>query len=132
MMFFLVLAILTACKPKVKDSPLPGLPADFEVFYEKFHTDSAYQMEHIIFPLEGHLRLMENQIEIINSIKWEKEDWVMHKPFNDHGGTFEQKYLMTNNVVVEKISDRSNFFRMERRFAKLGNDWTLIYYGANN
>ena len=30
------------------------LPADFVAFYEKFHQDSAYQMAHIIFPLEGY------------------------------------------------------------------------------
>jgi len=29
------------------------LPDDFKKFYEKFHTDSSYQMKHIIFPLEG-------------------------------------------------------------------------------
>lgn len=130
--FFLVLTLFAACKSKEKDSQVAGLPADFEVFFQKFHTDSLYQMEHIIFPLEGHIRVMENQIEIINPIKWEKEGWIMHKPFNDHGGTFEQKYLMTDDLVVEKISDKSNFFKMERRFAKLGEDWTLIYYGANN
>jgi hypothetical protein len=130
--FLLILGLMSGCKSKEQQSELPGLPEDFEVFYVKFHTDSAFQMEHIIFPLEGHVRLMENQIEIINPISWEKDDWTLHKPFNDHGGTFTQKYIMTDNVVIEKINDRSNFFRMERRFAKLGDEWSLIYYGANN
>lgn len=130
--FLLVLGVFSGCKSKEQQSELPGLPEDFEVFYEKFHTDSAFQMEHIIFPLEGHARMMENQIEIINPITWEENDWTLHQPFNDYGGTFTRKYIMTDDVVIEKINDKSGFFKMERRFAKLGDDWTLIYYGANN
>lgn len=130
--FLLVLGLIYGCKSKEKQGELPGLPEDFEVFYTKFHTDSLYQMEHIVFPLEGHVRLLENQIEIINPVTWEADEWEMHKPFNDHGGTFTRKYLMTENVVIEKINDKSNFFKMERRFAKFGDSWSLIYYGANN
>ncbi len=129
---FLSFAVLISCKSKVAENQPGDLPEDFEVFYEQFHVDSLYQLEHIIFPLEGHVRMMENQLEIINPVTWEKDDWIMHKPFNDYGGTFQRQYLMTGNTVIEKIYDKSSFFKMERRFAKLGGDWTLIYYGANN
>jgi hypothetical protein len=54
----LILLLHQGCKPKAtvtenepSEEAVPDtLPDDFVEFYDKFHTDSAYQLEHIIFP----------------------------------------------------------------------------------
>ena len=95
------------------------------IFYDRFHSDSAYQMEHIIFPLAG--------VPAYDSLRtedwsWEKEQWVLHRTFDDRGGTFRRNWYNVNSVIIEKISDSSDRFTMERRWVKMGGEWQLIYY----
>ena len=109
-----------------------SLPADFESFYNTFHSDSLFQIDHINFPLDGATKAKGNNIDMMIPVKWEKADWIMHKPFNDHNNTFVRKFYMIGPVVVEKISDQNQFFSMERRFNKFDNEWFLIYYAVSN
>ena len=123
--------IFFQCKPSKPDAAIEEvkLPEDFAAFYNNFHTDSTYQINHITFPLEGVQNANEGKIDILLPIKWEREDWVLHKAFNDHNGTFTRTYELAGPIIIEKISDANNFFAMERRFAKLSGEWHLIYYG---
>jgi hypothetical protein len=60
--------------------------------------------------------------------KWQKDKWIIHKPYNDGGGEFSRSFLNFNNIITEEISDASGQFTMVRRFSKMDNDWYLIYY----
>ncbi len=122
-----------ACKTKenTDNNPTPtanNMPADFEAFYEKFGTDTAYQMKHIIFPLEGRPALKSETDTIPANFKWQKENWVKHRTYDDSNGAFSRSFLNFQDIVTEEISDNSGNFRMIRRFAKMDNDWYLIYY----
>ncbi|NNF36669.1 MAG: hypothetical protein HKN68_21385 [Saprospiraceae bacterium] len=122
-----IMIVFTAFSCKNKSNPeVEGvtIPEDFYPFYDRFHNDSLYQMDHIIFPLTG-----EPAEETLKGQEWTwpKEDWVMHKPFDDKG-TFKRDWYAINSVIVEKISDSSGRFTMERRWAKMGGEWNLIYY----
>ncbi|MBK8699136.1 MAG: hypothetical protein IPN29_06185 [Saprospiraceae bacterium] len=106
----------------------PTLPRDFEVFYEKFHLDTAFQLSHIVFPLEGMPARKDGEADPEPDFKWQKEGWILHKPYSDMGGTFSRSFLSFNDIVTEEISDGTGQFTMMRRFAKVGGDWNLIYY----
>lgn len=108
------------------------LSEDFEVFFEKFHQDSLFQIDHIQFPLDGERKASGSNIDLMVPVKWYKEDWIMHKAFNAHGGTFKRNFYKIGPVVVEKISDGNQYFSMERRFTKMQGEWQLIFYGVSN
>lgn len=98
------------------------LPEDFLSFYMKFHTDSVYQVEHIIFPLK-----MKS-----DSSSYLADEWQMHKPFSDHGGEYTQSFLNINGLIVEKIVSQNQIYKMERRFIKADDGYNLIYYQVDN
>ncbi|MEO5905790.1 MAG: hypothetical protein ABIQ11_03640, partial [Saprospiraceae bacterium] len=108
------------------------LPADFLAFYDKFHADSAYQMEHINFPLEG-LPSAEGDIDSIVDQRyfWQREEWKKHNHFTDPSGQFEQWFEILNPRVIEHwVQVRGTKLVIRRRFANLDDGWYLIYYAG--
>jgi hypothetical protein len=106
------------------------LPADFITFFNLFHEDSAYQMEHILFPLEG-LPTSTGDGDTLSTTRffWQKADWKKHNHFTDPGRDFEQWYEILNDRVIEHwIRMNGTNLCMKRRFAKLDDGWYLIYY----
>jgi hypothetical protein len=121
-----MISLALSCKSKAPETSIePSIPDAFYTFYDQFHQDSAFQMDHIIFPLSGEPAYDSLRSE---DFVWEKKDWVMHRPFDDNNGTFDRQWYDVNSVIIEKISDSSGRFTMERRWAKMGGDWALIYY----
>lgn len=127
-----LIAILTSCVQKSDSSlnnsseprSLQQYPEGFELFFYRFHKDSIYQLNHIMFPLEGeHVNYEGNSV-----FKWQKENWVLHQAFDESLTDFEKSYQIINGIVIETIRDKYNFSKIERRFAKLGDAWMLIYY----
>ncbi len=105
---------------------------DFPDFYKRFHSDSIYQMKHIIFPLGG-IPPRDSAGFVPENFHWQKDQWVLHQPFNDQDGSFVQEFSrLGDDMVIEQIRDASGSFGMQRRFAKMGDEWHLIYYAAMN
>lgn len=123
--------IILACRSKeVKQetkAQIQVLSDDFQKFYDQFHVDSTFQMSRIIFPLEGR-PAMKDTIPPPSGFRWQKKDWVMHRTYDDMGGTFSRSFSNFNNIIIEEISDNSGEFTMVRRFSKLSGEWHLIYY----
>jgi len=145
--------VFTNCKPKpevpgstvVEEQPVDTLPADFVEFYNRFHTDSLYQMEHIIFPLEG----LPNSLgdgDTTNSMGqgagnreqgsakrfyWKREEWKKHNHFTDPSGQFDHWYQVLDERLIEHwVQMKRTDMVIHRRFAKLDNGWYLIYYAG--
>jgi len=125
-----ILLLFLACKPKVQQDEsavseveVVELDREFVDFFEMFHEDSLFQLAHIKFPLA---RSKQDSIQV----PWTKENWVMHRPFSDFGGKFKRDFTVMGKLVIENIIDANGFFSMERRFAKLIDGWTLIYYNV--
>jgi hypothetical protein len=111
-------------------SSVDTLPADFVAFYDKFHTDSQYQMDHIIFPLEG---LPNSGVGADTTITeryfWQRADWKIHNHFTDPSGQFEHWFVVKDPRIIEHwIAMKGTNLMMQRRFAKLDEEWFLIYY----
>ena len=109
------------------------LPKDFMVFYDRFHSDSMYQLEHILFPLEGLPPDADSLTANSGNFRWQRADWILHKHFDSMEGNFTQNLIpIGDQMVVEQIRHTQAAYGMQRRFAKMGDEWQLIYYGAMN
>jgi hypothetical protein len=137
---FITLLFSTSCKrdAKVKEVTIApeqaqAVPSDFLEFYKKFHTDSAYQMAHIQFPLEGYPSQADSATIASGTFRWNAETWRMHRmdAFSDTAfiRSFESPLP---EMVGETLRQKNTPFAMYRRFYKRGNDWTLIYYSDMN
>ncbi len=98
------------------------LPEDFLSFYMRFHTDSLFQIDHVIFPLKMKT----------DGSNYYPDDWRMHRPFADQDGEYQQSFININGLIIEKIVSSNQVFRMERRFSKSNEAYNLIYYHVDN
>ncbi|MBC7885894.1 MAG: hypothetical protein H7X99_10490 [Saprospiraceae bacterium] len=134
-LFFLVVVTnFYSCKQKT-DSENSGPEVtpifqteEFQTFYDQFGRDSAFQMNHIIFPLEGTRRPVDSLDQIPPDFRWQKDGWLIHRTYDDMDGTFTREMMDLSGIVIERISDQSGKYTMERRFGKLSSGWNLIYY----
>ena len=104
-----------------------SLPDDFYPFYDQYHTDSTFQMNRTLFPLKGIAKSADTT-KIAEDVMWKADEWILHKPFDSHNGTFERVFTNIGGVITESISANEGLFTLEKRYAKLGGEWHLIYY----
>ena len=128
-----LLLILSACSGSGHSSGTNAIvPDDFETFYQRFHTDSLYQMEHISFPLAG-LPAHADSLEDVRSFFWQKDAWVLHRAYDERLTGFERnRRKFGPDIIVETIVQKDTDIGMMRRFAKMDDEWMLIYYAAMN
>lgn len=129
---FYSLLIFIGCQND-QATPVTKLPMGFMAFYDHFHRDSLYQLNHIQFPLEG---IPTNALEMGMAdtvFTWNRDSWIMHRPFTDEDSMFNKvMYALDTHIVIEKIRLKTNEFGMERRFLKRDGSWELIYYAGMN
>ncbi len=125
-----VLCLTMGCKRK-SVAPAPDVLADFETFYDKFHSDEPYQLAHIRFPLEGFPAEVDSSTYAKGHFYWRKEDWIAQRPIDtiDYVRTWQ---MMTPTIVIETVRQKGTPYGMVRRFLKDGNDWYLIFYSDMN
>ncbi|GJM34049.1 MAG: hypothetical protein DHS20C18_30500 [Saprospiraceae bacterium] len=107
--------------------------SDFANFYKRFMSDSIFQMEHITFPLQGLPSDADPEQLSNHDFRWQKEDWIMHRAFDMDKSGFKVEFIpISPSVIMEKITHHTGQYGMMRRFAKLSNEWHLIYYAGLN
>lgn len=127
------ITVLASCNQTGSSTQDESEFREFGAFYEQFHADSIFQIEHIQFPLEGLPAKADSTTMADGSFRWQKEDWKMHKGFDFESSEYEiQLTPITNSLIVEKIIHKNGNFGIVRRFAKLGDSWYLIYYAGLN
>ena len=109
------------------------LPEGFAEFYQRFHQDSAWQMAHITFPLEGLPDNAGEEVIRSGNFRWQKKDWKIMQPVDYQMSEFRRDFIpLTDKMVVERIIHKSGQFGMVRRFAVIAGEWHLIYYAGMN
>ena len=108
--------------------------AGFAEFYERFHQDSAYQVAHVQFPVEGLPSGADSLTVMRDDFVWTPENWRFHRRIDFENSDFTQQLsAVTDDLIVERITHNSGQFRMERRFTRWGGEWYLTYFvGLNN
>ena len=126
--------LLFTCKdPALKQLSKEETPEDFKAFYQKFMTDSSYQMSHIVFPLTGIPDHANPETDDLKNFRWKKSGWTLHKDFDFENSGYDQIFSITSKgVLKEYLIHKSNKFRIERRFSKTNGEWNLIYYAGVN
>jgi hypothetical protein len=133
--------ILSNCKQKTTDpvtketdteQAVDTLPDDFVEFYDRFHSDSAYQVSRILFPLEG-LPNSETDTDTVPTERffWQRDEWVIHNKFMDPSGQFDHWFEVIDPRLIEHwVNLKGTNMVIHRRFAKTNDGWYLIYYAG--
>ena len=105
------------------------LPSGFHGFYDDFHSDSLFQLNHIVFPLKGQMIRKDSMETISLEKEYLANDWKLHKPFQSDAG-YNRNFTVMGDLVIEKMVDNMGLFTVERRWGKVDTTWSLIYYGT--
>lgn len=132
-----VLILFFACKNQTKEATQNtadgSLPEGFTEFYQRFHSDSAFQMAHIIFPLEGLPHQADAETISSAEFRWQAEDWKMMRPVDWQMSEYQREIVPLNStLILERIVNPDNNIGMVRRYAIIGDEWHLIYYAGLN
>ena len=133
--FIAFIFLLIACssdKEKVKQEdeiqPIKSeLPDGFSDFYEQFHSDSSFQLSHVIFPLKGVNTMIDTMSQTSIDVEYFPENWKLHIPFVQDAG-YNRSFTVLGDLVIENINDNMGLLNIERRWGIIDKDWNLIYY----
>lgn len=103
--------------------------ADFVAFYNKFISDSIFQISRVKFPIKGHYA------DFGGEQNWNKENWPMMK-----WDLREEIKETEDSVSIEQSDNRLFFgsygrdcgFSFEMTFEKIKGEWYLTYRQENN
>jgi len=122
----MILFLLLNCKSSNKSASRHIESAsieDFSGFYDRFHTDSSFQISRIKFPLK------EMNIDVTNKKEWTKDNWPLMKTriYDIDTTQFKIEYKKTDNAFTQKFWLEDSDFSSEYRFELIGNKWFLVY-----
>jgi Domain of unknown function (DUF4348) len=122
--------LLCACKKKeAVSNENSALAAEFSQFYDRFLSDSTYQMQHIQFPLAGVPMDSDSLTAQLGNYYWDAATWKLHKPMNFKDTYFKRTITMPlPNVIQETVQDTMTKYAIMRRFTKTDKEWMLIYF----
>lgn len=109
-----------------RSSNLKGARENFDVFYEKFLTDSSFQMQRIQFPLPG-IRAGEENEEQDSTYYWTKEEWVMLKKPEIEGTEFKRNLQVSDTVATDEIFTEDSGFYFKTVYEPIKRKWYLVY-----
>jgi hypothetical protein len=105
----------------------------FQAFYQRFHTDTAFQLSRIPFPIKGVPDNAANRPDYDETFTWTRDNWVMNKPIDLEATQFNRTLqTISDELVIEQLTHASGSYRMVRRFARIDGLWMLIYYQGVN
>ena len=101
---------------------------DFDKFYDRFHTDSAFQMSRIKFPLGGGYHTVDN------STKWTAENWhiMTTRVYDVDKNKYKATYSKTDSSFTQKVWIDSAGLFVECRFELVDGKWFLVYMNDEN
>jgi hypothetical protein len=101
---------------------------NFDTFYNKFHSDSLFQMARIKFPLEGQ------NIDGFKKTKWVKANWIMLKTkiYDVDTTKFITNYKKSKTDFIAQCHTEDSGFSSEYRFKIIKNKWHLVYAADKN
>ncbi len=95
----------------------------FAPFYDRFLTDSAFQMTRVRFPLPGQ----KFTADVADSAyRWQRADWRMLREPQLDSTYFTRNLSVTDTLVTDEIAGKDSglYFRMDYR--PVNRKWYLV------
>lgn len=116
---------LTNEEPDKQATKSQKLPKGFLQFYDTFHQDSSFQLQHILFPLQGH---QTDSLGNTHPNTWQPDSWKQHRPISFLGTTYQQVFEVVPGFITDIIYSEQYSLTMIRRFVETGDTYMLVYY----
>jgi len=97
---------------------------DFQGFYQRFLTDSSFQMKRVQFPLPGERATVEIQD---TAYRWKRADWIMLKDFDLDSTQFKRNLSVTDTLATDEIYTPGAGFYFKMVFEPIQRKWHLVY-----
>ena len=123
-------AVFAASAIYMRSSQVKAAGEDFSIFYERFLTDSTFQLSRINFPLEG-LPASADKADFMNGYYWTADKWDIHIKIDYEADGYTRNMTELDGYIRE-ILVHSQGWGLERRFMQVDGKWNLIYYSAPN
>ncbi len=112
----------------------------FNDFYNRFYSDSNFQISRILFPLPGAnsdviygdavVKDQVNDTFLIKNNKyyWQKKGWIPLKTLHGHNKEFIKTIEKDNDIIREQIRSRDTDWVITNEFSLIGTKWMLTYH----
>jgi hypothetical protein len=102
---------------------------DFQEFYNKFITDTVFQLSRVKFPLKGQYEDFDGESEW-ERVKWSCIKWDVRQELNKTDDSIS--IVQDNNRFFFGSYCRDCGFSFEMEFEKIDEEWYLTYRQENN
>ncbi len=111
----------------------PRASENFDQFYDRFLTDSSFQMSRIHFPLPGiNTAAMEASDEEDSIYYWSKDEWIMLKKPQLDSSMYERKITVTDTLAIDEIFMENAGFYFKTVYEPIRKKWHLVYMVDSN
>ena len=122
--FLLYIACASALFFSCRSTKNMGAREDFYQFYDRFLTDSTFQMERVNFPLNG----LKYDGDGDSTHVWTPDNWMMLKEPNLEGTGFDrQLQVMGDTLATDEIKMENTGFFFKMVYEPIKRKWHLVY-----
>jgi hypothetical protein len=122
----LIIVVQTSCQNNTQTKSIAenSTPVeDFDEFYNKFHSDSSFQMSRVHFPLEGGI------YDSGQDSAWTKANYRILKTriYDVDTTEFKVSFTKTDSTFTEKVWLEDSGYSSEYKFHLINKLWYLVY-----
>ena len=101
---------------------------DFDKFYDRFHTDSAFQLSRVKFPLKG------GEVGLEKTTPYTRQNWQMMRTriYDIDKSQYKVEYKKTETTFTQRVWVEGSGFSTECRFELIGIQWFMVYVNDEN
>lgn len=109
----------------------PTAKEDFDTFYERFLTDSTFQMSRIVFPLPG-INALEMEATGDSVYYWTPDNWIMLKQPELDPEEFTRNTIVSDTLATDEIYMEDAGFYFKTVYKPIDRKWHLVYMVDSN
>lgn len=118
----MVLIQVTACRPTQSTQSATAAEA-FAPFYDRFLTDSVFQMTRVRFPLPGQ-KFTEAVAD--SAYRWQRADWRMLREPQLDSTQFSRNLTVSDTLVTDEIAGVNSGFYFRMDYRPVNKQWHLV------
>jgi hypothetical protein len=102
---------------------------NFENFYNRFTSDSTFQISRVVFPLKGAKYYFDNDLKA-DSTPWIKDKWEFCTTniYKIDTSKYKTNLLRNGFDIKKEVWIQNSGFFMERDFKLINGKWFQVYF----